>query len=167
MDRAPALTLLSRIEQTWTTGNPWPAARQDAWLEAIETLDEGVAGTAFVRLRAEHPESAPSIALYLATAKALTVRDGGSPLEPKCGWCDDTGWVQTAFIWATCGPADWPPPAPGSHESDLAADCPCGYASTDLPFGRPVLASQTYALHAMEWSRARDWSRANATKESL
>lgn len=94
MDRQPAIALVSRIEATWSDGRAWPQSRIDAWLEALESLDEGAAGTAFARLRSSHP-TCPTVPLFIQTCKAIstTHRD---PLHRDCGWCDDTGWVETA-----------------------------------------------------------------------
>ncbi len=93
MNRAQALALTSKIEATWNNGRSWPATRSDAWIEALEPLDEGTAGTAFARLRATHPEL-PSVAVFIQTVKSLNTIDGGSRHD-VCGYCDDTGWVET------------------------------------------------------------------------
>jgi hypothetical protein len=93
MERAAAIALVSRIEATWSTGKPWIGARADEWIDALMALDEGAAGTAFARLRSSHPD-APNIATFMAHARAVTTTDP-STVE-KCGWCDNTGWTQTA-----------------------------------------------------------------------
>lgn len=91
MERTAALALTSRIEATWSNGRPWPGSRCDAWVDALADLDEGAAGTAFVRLRNGNPEP-PSIAQFLATTRSLRTTDASAE-KIECGECDSTGWV--------------------------------------------------------------------------
>lgn len=95
MERSEAIPLVSRIEATWSTGNAWPPARCDEWIDAMRSIpDAGTAGTAFARLRGTHTDC-PSIAVFIQTAKALHMTDASN--RPKeCGWCDDSGWTETA-----------------------------------------------------------------------
>lgn len=60
------------------------------------------------------------------------------------------------------GPADWPPPSPGSHESDPPFRN--GWW-TRVGLGGGLFPRPFHDVAA--FNTARDWSRANATKESL
>ena len=89
MDRVPALALMSRIESTWSNQR-WPGALISEWTDVLQTLDEGAAGTAFVRLR---NEAKPTISIpeFIGVVRALRTDDPGRR-EP-CGDCDSTGWL--------------------------------------------------------------------------
>lgn len=88
MTHSEARDLAVRIRETWTGGGP----SVDVWIEELEPLDAGTAGTTLVRLRREE-ERAPSIAKFLATYRALATPHNVD--RPKCELCDCTGWVQT------------------------------------------------------------------------
>lgn len=96
MSPQAAETLAVKIAQCWPRSAP-----VDVWLEDIADLDEGAAGTAFVRLRRES-EHAPSIAKFRATALSLRTTDGGTERRPPCKSCDDTGWLEAPDV----SPAD-------------------------------------------------------------
>ncbi len=96
MDRVPALALISRIESTWSNQR-WPGALVNEWTDVLQTLDEGAAGTAFVRLR---NQGKPTIAIpeFIGVVRSLTVDDPGRR-EP-CTDCDGTGWLETTErVW--------------------------------------------------------------------
>lgn len=83
--------LAKRIINCWRGGPPLAE-----WRDLLATLDEGAAGTAFVRLRNEL-DNAPSIARFRQECNALRTHDTPTRIgEPDCGWCDDTGWTETA-----------------------------------------------------------------------
>ena len=93
MTPAAAETLAVKISQTWPKGPP-----VDVWAEDITDLDEGAAGTAFVKLRRE-AQYPPTIAQFRATAFSLRTTDASTRPE-ACGYCDDTGWVDAPDrIW--------------------------------------------------------------------
>lgn len=96
MERIAALALASRIEATWSD-RPWPQARSGEWINALETLDEGAAGTAFVRLRASGREHI-TIAAFVTAVKAIQGDDTGTTSSPlaACSACDGTGFVECA-----------------------------------------------------------------------
>lgn len=91
MERTAALALTSRIEATWSTDG-WPQSRYSEWIDALESLDEGAAGTAFVRLRASGSASM-TIAQFVTAVRALHTVDGGTRPDP-CGACSDSGWIE-------------------------------------------------------------------------
>lgn len=100
MDRHTALGLLERITGYWSM--TLTAARTEAWLDMLGALDEGVAGTAFVRLKTKGT-SAPSPADFMSTYSTLSASGGGAPSGPRCGGCHGTGWVTD-----TDHPRHWP-----------------------------------------------------------
>ena len=100
MERTAALALTNRIEATWSTGRQWTTSRLDAWTEALTDLDQGAAGTAFVRLRNTHTAT-PSIAEFIAAVRALHVDDAST--HDICDACDDTGWTRTDDLVANTG----------------------------------------------------------------
>lgn len=81
-----AETLAVKISQTWPRSAP-----VDVWVEDLADLDEGAAGTTFIRLRRElqHP---PSIAQFRTAVRALDTTDASTRPAP-CSRCDDTGWI--------------------------------------------------------------------------
>jgi hypothetical protein len=83
-----ASDLGKKIINAWHGGPPLVQ-----WIEELEPLDAGQAGTAFVRLRRQL-EHCPSIARFFAEYHALDTRDGGNT-KPKCGWCEGMGWLET------------------------------------------------------------------------
>lgn len=93
MDRVSALTLAGKIESTWFERS-WPQAKSAEWIDALETLDEGAAGTAFARLRAAGGQTI-TIAQFISATKAVQPHDGGNrPGHQRCPACDDSGWVE-------------------------------------------------------------------------
>lgn len=88
MNRDTADVLAKRIINCWRGGPPLVE-----WIDELERLDEGPAGTTFVRLR-RSIEHAPSIARFMAEYNSLHT-DDASTRGPVCGWCDNTGWTQT------------------------------------------------------------------------
>lgn len=93
MTPAAAETLAVKISQTWPKGPP-----VDVWVEDITDLDEGAAGTAFVKLRRES-QYPPTIAQFRATTLSLKTVDASNRREP-CPHCDDSGWVDAPDrIW--------------------------------------------------------------------
>jgi len=92
MERVAALALASRIESTWSD-RPWPQARSSEWIDALESLDEGAAGTAFVRLRASGRDTI-TIAAFVTAVKSIQGDEGSGRVLEKCSKCDGTGWVQ-------------------------------------------------------------------------
>lgn len=87
-----------------------------------------------------------------------------NPLDLPLGVDEDE---VRAFIWATRGPANWPPPAPGSHESEL--DCMAGPPITvdgeHIKYG-PRAGLLWLRGGWAEAEAARAWSRANTPKEN-
>jgi hypothetical protein len=65
MTHDEASALAKRIINTWHGG---PALAE--WVDALQTLNAGTAGTAFVRLR-DNNETPPSIARFKATCRAI------------------------------------------------------------------------------------------------
>lgn len=90
MDPIAALALTNRIESVWAGDQRWSRIRTDQWAEALQAIDEGVAGTAFARLRASSPKC-PSIADFLSACRHLDTNDR-STREPDCDHCGNTGW---------------------------------------------------------------------------
>lgn len=88
MDRNAALTLTARIKSTWTE-QPWPNNRIELWVDALEQLDEGAAGTTWARLR-DTEERCPSVATFVATCRNLRT----TPPEQyaDCRICENHGW---------------------------------------------------------------------------
>jgi len=81
-----ARELAARIVSTWAGG---PTA--EVWIEELVLLDEGPAGTAFVRLRREL-ERAPSVRRFLEAYRSLhTTR---APVRVECSRCDGSGWFE-------------------------------------------------------------------------
>ena len=91
MSRFPqwATELAIRISETWPRGGP----SIQVWEEELAELDEGRAGTAYVRLRRSE-RSAPSIALFFATYHSVESSDA-STRGPVCMVCDGAGWVES------------------------------------------------------------------------
>lgn len=78
--------LAVRLSQTWPKGLPAPA-----WDDAIRHLDAGVAGTAFVRLRAGvSTTTGPTVADFLAAYSALDTKRPDQYAD--CDHCGGTGW---------------------------------------------------------------------------
>lgn len=93
MERVAALTLASKIENTWFD-RPWAPAKSTEWVDALETLDEGAANTAFVRLRATGGQPV-TIAQFINATKAVQPHDASNrPDRDRCTACDNTGWVE-------------------------------------------------------------------------
>lgn len=88
--------LAKRIINTWRSG---PALTE--WRDELETLDEGRAGTAFMRLR-HTSEHSPSIARFISEYRALQTTDGSTE-KVDCADCDNTGWVSAPDIVLNAG----------------------------------------------------------------
>ena len=94
MEPSAALVLAGKIETTWST-RPWANAKGRDWAEALESIDEGAAGTAFARLRNNHPRE-PSIAEFMGVVgsiKTIGPRD-----LTHCAECGNSGLVQADDI---------------------------------------------------------------------
>lgn len=95
MNRDAALDLCARISAWCSPDKPFSRTVTDAWIELLTPLDEGRAGTAFVRLR--HSDEPPTPRAFERTYRTInstpTNRD---PFHPGCAHCDDTGWITTA-----------------------------------------------------------------------
>lgn len=93
MNHEAADALAKRIINTWRGGPPL----QD-WVDTLDPLDEGTAGTAYIRLRNEN-ENAPSIAVFmrqyrsLETATTAPIRQDSCPLNR----CASDGWITASF----------------------------------------------------------------------
>lgn len=117
--------LARRIINCWRGGPPLAE-----WVQALLPLDEGTAGTAFIRLQ-RTLEHAPTIAKFIATCNSLhTATNDPYRSEPKCPRCDDNGsigvWLTThpvkgtrlqypyrfAFCCPNCRGAHWLAPPP-------------------------------------------------------
>jgi hypothetical protein len=93
-----ATALAKRIINTWNGG-----PRLDEWTDALAHIDEGTAGTAFVRLRSQS-EHAPSIARFIATCRAIHPHEPntqpawtGTPIprdDPRAIAAFNRGYVQ-------------------------------------------------------------------------
>lgn len=85
-----SLALAQRVLNTWRGGPPL-----QEWVDALDPLDEGTAGTAYIRLR-NSSETSPTIAAFmriytnLATASTRPIRQDSCPL----GRCPGDGWVR-------------------------------------------------------------------------
>lgn len=98
MERTAALALTSRLEANFGQNPRWSTALVREWTDALETLDEGAAGTTFVRFR---NAGKPSVTIpeFIAACRALNTVDAGNRAAP-CGDCDGTGWVEAPDrIW--------------------------------------------------------------------
>ena len=68
MNQQTAYALVQRIQNYW--GHAINPAAQTDWLDVLDRLHEGTAGTALQRLIATQPDRAPSIAQFLAAYRA-------------------------------------------------------------------------------------------------
>jgi hypothetical protein len=80
-----ARQLAVKLKETWHGG---PSV--DVWVEELEPLHAGTAGTTLVRLRREE-DRAPSIAKFLALYRSLHTQETE---KPYCPVCDSTGWIE-------------------------------------------------------------------------
>lgn len=119
MERSAALGLLERITGHWAI--TLPAARQQAWLDMLASMDEGAAGTTLARLKARGGGTAPSPADFMAVHATLVVQDGGTR-PPRCATCGGTGWVTS-----TDHPAHWPGSSPAPTGPD--GECWCNVST--------------------------------------
>ena len=98
MDLTAALALLGRITNTWDKVR-WPQAKFDIWRDELESLDEGVAGTVYVRLR-KTATVCPTISEFISECNATNTQDASTrPARSDCSQpesCDNSGW---ATIW--------------------------------------------------------------------
>lgn len=95
MNHQAADALAKRIVGSWRSGPPL----QD-WVDTLDPLDEGAAGTAYIRLRNEHEgDRAPSCATFrkmyhsLETAATAPIRQETCPLNR----CAGDGWIVGVF----------------------------------------------------------------------
>jgi hypothetical protein len=78
-----ARELAARIMATWSGG---PTG--EVWIEELVLLEEGTAGTTFVRLRREL-DRAPSIKRFLEMYRSLDTRP---VVRVECSLCEGEGW---------------------------------------------------------------------------
>lgn len=90
MMRPAALALINKMEATWPDTR-WSQVRIDQWAEILENIDEGHAGTAFVRLRSSS-EKCPSMAEFVKSARSVAATQPAENVD-ECDWCDGTGWA--------------------------------------------------------------------------
>jgi hypothetical protein len=93
MKRQEAEDLAARMSRTWKGGPP-----ADVWLEELEQLDAGPAGTAYARLRRESTR-APSVAEFIKTYRSVVTVDGGTAVGETCEVCDGQGWVEAEPLY--------------------------------------------------------------------
>lgn len=101
MNRAEADRLARAIAVAWPVKDgTWPEEAITQWRYDLSELDEGAAGTAFVRLRRSWmPKSGqrhPSLAEFLTVYRQVDLR---APRDrPPCDVCDTTGWAPTTSV---------------------------------------------------------------------
>lgn len=103
MDRADALPILERIIRHW--GARLSQGQHDHWMDTLEALDPGIAGTTYVRLQ-KKSDRCPSPAEFLAEYRTLQTYDASKPRPAHCEACGGTGLVTD-----TDHPAHWTGPA--------------------------------------------------------
>lgn len=111
MNRTEAETLLAKIAAIWPLR--LNAYGEQAWLEELDQLDAGQAGTALVRLRRER-STAPSIADFVGACGAVDTRRPEGPAT-VCGRCDGSGWefvAENAVVRCPCPPSEQRPVPP-------------------------------------------------------
>lgn len=86
MDRIAALNLAQRVRQHWSHVH-WKSADEDAWVDMLEQLDEGQAGTAVLRYIAANPER-PSPATFLGLHRSLNTHNA---IREDCSHCGGDG----------------------------------------------------------------------------
>lgn len=96
-----AIDLATRISQTWPRG-----IGANVWEEELLALEEGRAGTAFVKLR-RTTKSAPSIAEFFEVYLSLHTEDR-STRPDDCARCDNQGTV-AALVRTDSGAEVWGP----------------------------------------------------------
>lgn len=134
MNLPEAEQLLDRIEAGWPESH-WTEQRRDIWLEELAELDEAAADRAVHQLVRTY-ERCPSLATVRATAEALRPRHATSTTG-KCGWCDDTGWVQN-FTHPSRHRPDCHSTA--EFDCDCTVDVPCPHCPTGVHIARNIHA---------------------------
>lgn len=83
--------LAKRIINTWRGG---PLLTE--WIDTLTELDQGTAGTTYVRLRND-TDHAPTIAAFLRTYRGLSTAATHPPPQDHCpsGRCSGDGWITT------------------------------------------------------------------------
>lgn len=119
MDRMDALPILERIIRHW--GARLSSGQHDHWMDTLETLDAGVAGTTYVRLQ-QKTDKLPSPAEFLAEYRTVAPYDA-THRAPQCEACCNTGLVTD-----TDHPRHWPGPPdsmprPVGPDGDVYCDC--------------------------------------------
>lgn len=112
MDRLDALPILERIVRHW--GARFSAGQHDHWVETLEKLDPGTAGTTYVRLQ-KKSDRCPTPAEFLAEYRTLRTYDP-TQRATHCEHCDGTGVVTDLdhpAHWT--GPADTMPGHPDGY----------------------------------------------------
>jgi hypothetical protein len=89
MTPAEADALAKRIINTWRGG---PPLRE--WIDTLQPLDAGTAGTAYIRLRGTS-DQAPTIARYTAVYASLHTKPPNDTTH-TCERCTD-GWITTDY----------------------------------------------------------------------
>lgn len=113
MDRLEALPILERITRHW--GARFSQGQHDHWVETLEQLDPGTAGTTYVRLQ-KKSDRCPTPAEFLAEYRTLQVYDASKPRQAICANCDGTGVttdLDHPHHWT--GPADTMPGHPDGY----------------------------------------------------
>lgn len=109
MNQQTAYALVQRIQNYW--GHAINPAAQTDWLDALDRLHDGTAGTALQRLIATQPDRAPSITQFLAAYRAL-----------------DTASIHQRIDCPTCGGDGWrkahTPECPDPYREDCGHNCP-------------------------------------------
>lgn len=109
MNQQTAYALVQRIQNYW--GHAINPAAQTDWLDVLDRLHEGTAGTALQRLIATQPDRAPSIAQFLAAYRALDTASIHQRID--CGTCGGDGWRKAH-----------PPECPDPSREDCGHNCP-------------------------------------------
>ena len=137
MDRIAALTLFGRIKGHWGLR---PARQaEDAWLEMLERLDEGVAGTTYARL--QRGTATPDPASFQRAATTIAGPATNHRLT-HCELCHDSGWVTCTDHpdhrghWAA-NPDRQPPAADEECMCNIVRPCRCsaGQAAAESHYG--------------------------------
>ena len=109
MNQQTAYALVQRIQNYW--GHAINPAAQTDWLDVLDRLHEGTAGTALQRLIATQPDRAPSIAQFLAAYRALDTASLHQRID--CDTCGGDGWRKAHT-----------PECPDPSREDCGHNCP-------------------------------------------
>jgi hypothetical protein len=112
MTPAEATDLAKRIINVWRGGPPL-----SEWVDTLEPLEAGAAGTAFIRLRRDEVD-APSIARYHAVYRSLHTGEH----DQRCPRCQGDHWVELA-----------PDDDRYRHDKDCATRPACYCQGTAIP----------------------------------